>query len=349
MGHEVHVVSDKPFQIEGAASHPVKLYRKEQAFVVRAFKQALRTRQAIRVLRDIKPDIIHAHFIFAYGYWGMKSGIHPLVLSAWGSDIAWVRDGSVVGRLTKDVIGRADLVHTGDSGGRTRLIELGCPPEKIMVQPWGVDLRNFTRSARSDGLRREILGGGEGVIATMVASLVPNWDVPTLVRSAPYVKAARKDLKILVVGGGPEKERLESLASELGVGDVVRFTGAIPYEKMPEYLSSSDMYIDTVPVAKAGIGMGASVMEALGAGLPVVLARRPGIETAVQDCANGYIFKARDPKDLAEKILKLASEPDIMARFGKTSRELALRIGDWDCNMKSFESAYMELVRRRKQ
>ncbi|MBI5000813.1 MAG: glycosyltransferase family 4 protein [Euryarchaeota archaeon] len=347
-GHEVHVITDKPAKIEGVALHPVKENIGKPNILARAVNLYIRIRQSKKLIREMTPDILHAHFIFSYGYWGLKSGARPFIVSAWGSDIAWVKDDSIVGGITKDVIRGSDLVHTGDCAGKARLIELGCPPEKTFVQPWGVDTRRFSPSARSDDLRRKLLGREDGVIVTMVASLVPTWGIPALIESIPHIKAARNDMKIVIIGGGPEKERLDALATETGVEDMLMFTGKIPHDEVPKYLSSSDIYLDTVHIDKAGIGIGASVMEALSTGLPVLLASRHGIEEAVQNGVNGYIFDADKPRDLAVKMLGLAADAEARQRFGKASRELALRIGDWEKNMGEFERIYGKMAICRK-
>ena len=295
------------------------------------------------IIRKIKPDIIHAHYLTDYGYWATKTNFHPLVLSAWGSDVAIVNSETYKKSLLQ-IFKKADLVHTGDIVGEKRLNELGCDSKKIFIQPFGIDVKRFIPSARSNKLRNEILNNKSGHIITLVRSLKEVYDIPTFIKASSIVIKKRKNVKLLVIGDGIERDNLETLSNELGVQCNLTFMGAIPNDELHPYLASSDIYVDTAHPTKGGGGIGVALMEAMSSGLPCVIASRPGGKAFMEEWKSGLCYEGDNHEELAEKLLFLIDNDEQRKIFGEKSREVALAIGDWEKNMNIFENKYKELI-----
>ncbi|MCK4266153.1 MAG: glycosyltransferase, partial [Thermoplasmata archaeon] len=203
------------------------------------------SRSMKKAIKKVKPDIVHAHFLFLpdHGWLTSKEEFHPLVLSVWGSDMALVKEGSNEQRKLTQVFRKGDLVTVGDGASKKRLIEFGCDPNKIFIQAWGIDVERFSPLARKEELRSKILGKKEGLIVTFVCALKKIWDVPTLIKAVPNVISKGKNVKFLIIGEGSEKKNLQKLIESLGVGDHVTLTGRLSSEKINIYLASSDIYI----------------------------------------------------------------------------------------------------------
>ncbi len=298
-----------------------------------------------KIIDNIKPDIIHGHYLERYGYWATKSGVRPLVLTAWGSDIIFAESKTQLKNL-KYMFNKTDLIHTGDTEGRMRLIEFGCDPDKIFIQPWGINTNRFKPSAKEDELRKKIIDDEDGCIITIVRSLKEVYDIPTLIKAASVIVKKGSDVKFLVIGEGKEKENLKMMAKELSISDNIIFKGAIPNDQLHTYLASSDIYVDTPHPTKGGGGIGVALMEAMSSGLPCVVAKRPGAESGVLDGENGYVFEGGNYEELAEKLLTLIENNDARIEFGEKGRAIALEIGDWDKNMKIFEDKYLKLIEK---
>jgi len=234
----------------------------------------------------------------------------------------------------------------GDITGKNQLIDLGCPAEKIMVMVWGVDTKRFMPGARSEQLRNKLLNNPDQCLVTIVRSLKDYYHVEKLIESAPHVLAKDKNVKFMIIGDGPERPNLEKLAQSLGMGDNIIFTGQIDHHKVDRYVASSDICIDTFYADKPGGGIGVAVTEAMISSVPIITASRPGIEAGVTDGVNGYIFDGNNPKDLADKILILSRNPELRRKLGAKSREIALKIGDWETNMLAVEKLYTELTEK---
>lgn len=299
--------------------------------------------QLKRALAEHKPDLLHAHYLPDYGWLASLTEFHPLVLSMWGQNILFAEpDGKNV--LAREMFANADMVMCGDEQARARLVKYGCASEKTFIQAWGVDVQQYSPTARNEKLRDELIGSRENVLVTMVARHVKEWNVVTLVKAAPLVHDKEPNVRFLFIGNGPEEATLKKLTKNLGADGYIKFLESVKPDDIPGYLASTDIFVDTYHTDKAGGGIGVAAMEAMSSGCAMVVARRPGVERGVTDGVNGYIFKGGDHVDLANKIIKLAADRKLCHEFGKKGRELALQIGDWNKNMADVEEMYAKLI-----
>ncbi len=294
-------------------------------------------------INEIKPDLIHAHYLPDYGWLASQTDFHPLVLHAWGFTILFKgRDKD--NKLSSQMFSKADLVFAGDDTAKDRLVEYGCPPEKIFLQAWGVETTRFTPNASSSELKTSLFGNGDLRVVTLVRHLVDICNIDTLVRAIPDIVNEFDDVRFMIIGDGPEKKDLEKLAKDLKIDNKIVFTGNIANADLHKYLASSDLYVDTPHPTKGGGGIGVALMEAMSSGLPCVVAKRPGAEAGVRPGFNGQFFKGGDPKDLAQKTIALLNDMDKMKTYGDNSRKLALEIGDFTKNMDIVVTLYEKLI-----
>jgi glycosyltransferase involved in cell wall biosynthesis len=344
-GHEVHVISDKPVPMPGITVHPILLMpRLEQNPLRRTIELLIRAFQVHGIVHRIQPDVVHSHFVLAYGIYGALSGKKPHVLSTWGSDVTLTRKWTIRHVLSNIAYAGSDKVCTGDTSSKDLLVSLGCEPDKVFIQPWGVDNAIFSPGARSEALRNRLLGDSDGVLLTMVSAIDPVYDIESLVKALPLVKSDTP-FKLVLIGDGKQRDDLVKLVADLGVTDLVTFLGRIPHDKIHDYYASSDIYIDTCHPEGAGAGIGVAVMEAMSSGLPVLCANRQGVEVAIFDGLNGYLFKGGESYELAEKISTLIANPELRVAMGTASRERSLKIGNWDNQMKELENLYLTLMK----
>jgi glycosyltransferase involved in cell wall biosynthesis len=307
------------------------------------FKYSKYTEIIRDIVRKIEPDIIHGHYVSKHGFWAAKADFRPLVLSAWGSDIAHPSIDAKQLKIIKFSLDNADMVHTGDEYGKKRLIQLGCMDKNIFIQPWGVNVERFSSSARSDSIRARILGGADGFIVTIVYALEDQYNISELVSAVPSIIEKVDNVKFQIIGEGAGREKLESLVDDLYLNESVIFMGKVPHSEIHQHLASSDIYVDTYYSDVGGGGIGVAVMEAMACGLPIVAARRPGVENGVFKGENGFLYESGHSEELADKLLHLINNRDKMKTFGLKSRELAEKVGDWNKNMKEFETIYKRL------
>ncbi len=205
---------------------------------------------------------------------------------------------------------------------RSRLIELGCPPEKIVVHHMGIELSRFPASS-SRGERDD-----DTVRLLTVARLVEKKGVEYAIHAVAALRdTTRRKLEYRVLGDGPLRGELERLVRELGVGDCVRLVGEADQDGVREAMLDSDVFVAPSVVAEDGDmeGVPVSIMEAMACGLPVVSTRHSGIPELVHHGESGFLVRERDPLALARALARLAGDASLRRRMGRAGRRAVER------------------------
>jgi glycosyltransferase involved in cell wall biosynthesis len=190
------------------------------------------------------------------------------------------------------------------------------PSSKIAVIPNGADAGPVARTAWSTS--RAALGiPADGPIVTTVANFVPMKGHRYLVSAMPDVLAARPDATFLFVGLGSEQRSVRNLVGAAGLDSRVRFLGA--RRDAVEIMANSSVVV-LPSVAAEGIPI--TILEALGAGRPVVATRIGGIPEVIDDGVTGLLVRPRDPQALADAINRLLADPSAAAAMADRGRAL---------------------------
>jgi glycosyltransferase involved in cell wall biosynthesis len=299
-----------------------------------------------RLIKKIKPDILHVHYAVGYGLLGSLSGFHPFILSVWGSDVLVAPKESKIYKLTVELaIRRADVIHCDADHVITPLIKLGAKPEKIKLIYFGVDTQKFRPIQGSEELRQD-LGLFDSPTVISVRSLEPIYDIKTLIDSITLVLKEIPGAKFLVVGGGSQEISLKEQANSLGISASVKFTGRIPNDELPKYFNSADIYVST---SLSDAGLASSTAEAMACGLPVIITDFGDNKKWVEDGTNGFLIPLSNPQALASKIVYLIRNKEIRNRFGHINRQIIEERNDWEREMGKVEKLYQDLFESSKK
>lgn len=213
--------------------------------------------------------------------------------------------------------------------------------ERYTVIPTGTDLEPY-RCADWKSLRKE-KGWQDETVLISVGRLAPekNWD--TLIRAFAKVHSQNPNLRLVLIGDGPAKETLETLASEVGIAERVTFTGALPFEEVPCYLKAADAFT----FASVTETQGLVTIEAMAAGLPIVAVDGSGTRDIVDHNKQGLLVE-NDVDALAKGIKKLLSDPQRMKRFSNNALKKAKT---FDVNQlgKQLISVYKQAIQDKKE
>lgn len=332
VGHEVDWISLAPSAqpIEGVRFHYMGPLARNPFRVLRQ-GWALR-----RLLRKIRPEVLHVHSAGTYGLIAWLSGYHPLIVTAWGSDVLFSLKSPLRKMLVKRVLRSAELVTCDAEHMRKVLLALGLHTEKVKRINFGVEPDFFTKGGKDMRLLREWGAEGRRVVISL-RNLEPVYDVDTLIRAVPIVKEANPDVKFVIGGGGTQELRLKSLARTIGISDSVIFIGKYSLSELPRYLQSADIYVST---SLSDAGIAASTAEAMSCCLPVIVSDSGENTEWITDLNNGAVFPARRPDMLAEKINLFLSNPELRVRCGIAGRERIARDNNYYLEMSKMENLY---------
>ncbi|RMG48966.1 MAG: glycosyltransferase [Acidobacteria bacterium] len=330
-GHDVLLASlhEIPPQQRGRAEPLVPVPGKGATSLL-AFVRALPVVR--RLARRHAPDLCVAYYMTSYGLLAAVAGCRPWIGAAAGGDVLvdafdpWPR--RLRNRLALRIAlpRAAGMLAWADHVAR-RLVELGYPRERILVQPRGVDRALF----RHRPPRRRMPNDPLRVLS--IRWLKPLYRVDTLVEALAELRRRGVPFEARIGGTGPERPRLEALARRLGLAGPLRFLGEIPADEVPSQLAWSDVYVST----SSSDGASASLFEALAVGsYPVVTdieANRPYVVPG----RTGALFPVGDAKALADRLEAVARDDDARRAAIAAARSLVETRLDWEANMRRIE------------
>ena len=343
-GHEIHLISSRfPTDYQGY-DRSIRFHLlgrlAPRIWVLSRYASAVRWLFQVRgLLNRLKPDVLDTHYITVHGYLGTFAGFHPIILTAWGSDVLITPQKSFFHRLvTRYCLKRADTVVCDSETVQQALRKLGTEPDKIRIIYNGIDTEQFNPARRSETLRSG-LGTGDGPIVICIRHLSPAYNVEMLVRAMPLVLKEVPEARFVIGGDGVQRGYLEDLASSLGAAGSVRFIGSIPHDEMPDYLASADLYVSTSLSDSTSL----SLQEGMASGLAPVVTDLPANREWIEDGKNGFIVDPGDISALADRIVYLLKNDELRAAFGKTARENVRERAEYRKEMERVEKIYQEL------
>jgi phosphatidylinositol alpha-1,6-mannosyltransferase len=203
-----------------------------------------------------------------------------------------------------------------------RLAERG----RIVVVPLGSDPEVFRPTARSAGIADRFGLAGRKWLLT-VARLVPHKGIDAGIDAVARVPGVH----YLVVGQGPDRERLLQLARDRGVADRTHFAGNLPDAELPAVYASANGYLGLSREDGLDVeGFGIAIADAAASGLPIVGSNQGGIVEIVEDGVNGWLVDPRDPAEIARAIEGLFADRPRAERLGAAGRRRVETYLNWN-------------------
>ncbi len=248
------------------------------------------------------------------------------------------------------VVAADRLVANTDEEGAQLVVLFDADPDRVITVPPGVDLEVF-RPVDGASARARLGLPPDALVLLFVGRIQPLKAPDVLLRAVSRLLADRPGLRdrlVVAVVGGPSgsglahPESLQSLAADLGVADVVRFTKPVPQVELPEWYRSADLTV--VPSYSESFGLVA--IESQACGTPVVAAAVGGLRTAVADSVSGVLVPGHDPHDYARVIGDLLADPARRARLSRGALAHAARFG-WPATAAGMLDVYVDALEAR--
>jgi glycosyltransferase involved in cell wall biosynthesis len=288
-----------------------------------------------RVIRRIKPDLIHAGPVPTVAFLAALSGFRPLVSMSWGSDLLRDVEKSSWLKWTARYALRRTRVLVGDClAVKEKAVSLGYPDERIVLFPWGVDLQHFQPSAEDEFRQR--LGWQKEFVILSLRTWEPLYGVDLLVRA--FCRAARQEprLRLALLGEGSQAGVIRQMILRNQLDDRVHFGGQVRNDQLPRYYHAADLYVS----ASHSDGSSVSLMEALACGKPALVSDIPGNREWIIPGKQGWLFPDGDEAALAEGMLQAVRQRSKLKEMGAAARRLAEERADWKINFNKLLEAY---------
>ncbi len=210
------------------------------------------------------------------------------------------------------------------------------------VIPNGVDIKQFTdnRQHTTDNrteLRSRLGFVAQDIVIITVSRLSLKNGIDDLIRSLAHLAS---NFKALIVGEGEDRERLATLALELGLTSRIVFLGFKSHDELPEILQAADIFCRP----SLSEGLGNAFLEAMVAGLPIIGTPVGGVPDFLQDGETGVWCRSRDPVSIAQAVMRIQNEPELRAKLIRQGAALVRQRYGWDKIAKQIDELLHSLV-----
>jgi PEP-CTERM/exosortase A-associated glycosyltransferase len=318
-------------------------------------------RRLQQVAERVGPHVLHAHSPVLNALPALRVGRRlgiPVVyeVRAFWEDAAVdhgsTTEGSLRYKLTRSfeswALRRADHVFTICGGLRRDIVARGIPAGKVTVIPNAVDVESFEPGGAPDLVLKAQLGLQDTSVIGFIGSFYAYEGLDLLLDAFPAMLARRPDVRILLVGGGPQDAALKAQAVRLGVADKVVFTGRVPHDQVQRYYD----LVDVLAYPRHSIRLTELVtplkpLEAMAQGRVLVASDVGGHKELIRDGQTGVLFQAGSAEALANAIVKLLSTRESWPAIRHAGRQFVETDRNWKNSVAHYAGVYTALTARR--
>lgn len=329
-GHEIHIITT---HVEGLPHVQMEngFYIHQLSWPkIRIFGVLLFWLNIFFTVRKITPDIVHAQSLGLGipAYLSKKLLRIPYIVWGQGSDV--YLPGSFIRITSRLILQNADAILALTEDMRKKMTEI--TSREIYVIPNGINLEQFYD--RSQNLIKN-----EGTkIILFVGRLHPVKGVQYLLMAMKNVHEEMPDARLILVGDGTERERLELLSIQLGIQNYVQFVGRVPHKMVLTFMQKADVFV----LPSLSEGLPNVIIEAMACGLPVVATRVGGIPDIIVDGVNGSLVEVKRQDEISEKLLFLLRDKQLYWKISKNNKETVKKYS-WDNIISHLEKIYYSL------
>lgn len=286
-----------------------------------------------RVVKEIKPDLIHAGPIQTCAFIAVLSGFRPILTMSWGFDLMDdVHKSKWMEWVTRYTLRRSTFFTSDANVTRDMAVQYGMNPEKTIVFPWGVDLEHFKPSS-------SFIPHPSSFTLFCNRSWEIRYGMDVLARAFVKVAQQKDNVDLILLNSGSQGKYIRNILQSGGVLDLVTFGGQVSQSDLPRWYHMADIYISPSHVD----GSSVSLMEALGCGIPCLVSDIPANKEWVFENENGWLFRDGDADHLAEKILAAMDQREKLPALGASARRTAESRADWKKNSAVLMNIYKNL------
>ena len=308
------------------------------------------------LVREIKPDIIHPHSPVLNALpalWVGRQHKIPVVYemrASWEDaavDHGTTSEGSLRYRVSRGLesfaLRRADQVTTICEGLRKDILSRNVPDERVTVIPNAVDVATFKFGAEPDPALRTALGLDGKTVLGFAGSFYGYEGLDLLIDAAHKLVPAHPELRVLLVGGGPQDANLKAQVARLGLSERVIFTGRVPHADVQRYYELIDVLAyPRLPIRLTELVTPLKPLEAMAQGRMFVASDVGGHKELIRHGETGFLFRAGDVNALAKSIDDVLSRRDLWPAVRAEARRFVEVERTWATSV----SRYREVYRR---
>jgi PEP-CTERM/exosortase A-associated glycosyltransferase len=307
-----------------------------------------------QLVRELKPDLVHAHSPVLNALpalWVRRALGVPVVYemrASWEDaavDHGTTTEGSLRYRVSRALesfaLRRANQITTICEGLRGDIMSRGIAAERITVIPNAVDVQSFQFGVPADPALQQQLGLQGTTVVGFAGSFYGYEGLQLLVEAVRRMAPGRPDLRLLLVGGGPQETALKAQVAQAGLNDRVVFTGRVPHAQVQRYYELIDVLAyPRLPIRLTELVTPLKPLEAMAQGRVLVASNVGGHRELIRDGHTGYLFQAGDAGALQSAIENALSQRDRWPQLRAQARHFVEVERTWTGSVARYASVY---------
>ena len=315
-------------------------------------------RRLQQVAQQVRPQVLHAHSPVLNAWPALRVGKRlgiPVVyeVRAFWEDAAVDHGSTTEGSLRYDLsrwletwaMQRAHHVFTICEGLRNDMLVRGIASAKVTVIPNAVDIGSFAPGGLPDAALKRQLGLQEASVIGFIGSFYAYEGLDLLLSALPKMLAQRPEVRLLLVGGGPQEAALKMQAQRMGLADKVVFTGRVPHDQVPRYYD----LVDVLAYPRHAMRLTELVtplkpLEAMAQGRVLVASDVGGHKELIRHGQTGMLFKAGNAAALAHAVVELLAGQHRWPLMRQAGRRFVEEERNWTASAAHYQGAYHRLL-----
>jgi len=249
--------------------------------------------------------------------------------------------------LEKKVYARADMILTLTPKLSDYVNNLGADPERVKLLPMPVDTDLFHPSSDTGGLRKKWGLGQEAPVIVFIGTLFDFSGLDALISQFPRLLKEIPEAKLLVVGDGPQRPRLEKISAELGLAKQAIITGFQPYATMPQYINLATVCINSFLITDATRDIfPGKIVQYLACGKAVVATPLPGMIAVTPGEDQGVVY-ASSAGEMVKEVISLLKSPERRQKLGQAGLSYVTGVHQRDKIVYQLEARLEEAIKEK--
>lgn len=330
--HQVYIITFRPAVIEGVNvicvgdNIEVNSSGGNSKYLKKIFKIK-------KIIKEINPDIVNAHYLTSYGLIGVLLGRRPVVVSTWGTDILVTpKVNKVYKKLTEFVIKKSDLLTSDSKFMSEEILNLGGKKEKIKTVPMGVSKGLFHSQHRKVNNTKIFLS---------MRTLCENSNIDCILKAFSRVVREVPSSKLIITNSGDYLESIKKLIIELELDNNVEYLGFVNRQRVSELLYESDVYL-SIPTSDS---TSVNLLEGMAAGIFPIVSDLPANNEWINHEENGLVLKSINEEELSKLMLKAIHNNNMREASIEINRKIINERAIWEDNMADIEILYKSLIK----
>lgn len=331
-GHEVHLITFNNTNIENISIHIIAKIEINQSGG--NWKYLLHLRRVKKIIEDISPDIINAHYITSYGLMAALTGFKNIILTAWGSDILITPKKNIAYRLLASYSLRKAVLVTCESNYLNSEIKKLSNANVITI-PMGVNAQ-ICYSERN-------LSQDKFTFVSLRA-LIENSNIELIILAFAQLihKYKFTNIELIIGNDGPLKDKINDMIDELKINEYVKLVGFLNGKDLHALLLSSNVHI-SIPSSDS---TSVTLLEAMGSGIINIVSNIPANLEWITNGYNGLVLESFDEKKLEACMLESLNNNDIYENSLENNRRLIIERAIWEDNMNLVEKYFYNTIEK---